>query len=125
MNMLQILLKRKRISAPNIGADYMILPLLPIIIISLWGCAPMNTHAEESKQPIYDEPYYWPYPNVAPPKLPEAPKESSYRPGMSQHDYFNTLCEREAGELIYKTVDNVEGIYQIESMGSDSIETLN
>lgn len=113
VNMLQILLKLKKISAPNIGADYILLPLLPIIIISLWGCAPMNTHAEESKQPIYDEPYYWPYPNVAPPKLPEAPKDSSYRPGMSQRDYFNTLCEREAGEFIYKTVDNVEGIYQI------------
>tara|TARA_R110002072_G_scaffold225304_1_gene382450 strand:+ start:390 stop:1301 length:912 start_codon:yes stop_codon:yes gene_type:complete len=28
-------------------------------------------------------------------------------------EYFEHLCETEAGEFIYKTVDNVEGIYQM------------
>jgi len=39
------------------------------------------------------------------------PKDSGYKPWMSSEAYFNHLCEKEAGEFIYKTVDNVEGFY--------------
>jgi len=60
-----------------------------------------------------ENPEYWPYPDVPKPKWPEAPKESVYKPGMSSKDYFEALCKAEAGEFIYKTVENVEGIYQI------------
>lgn len=47
-------------------------------------------------------------------KIPNpVPQDSGYRPGMTQQEYFEHLCKTEAGEFIFKTVDNVEGIYQI------------
>ena len=47
-------------------------------------------------------------------KIPNpVPADSGYRPGMTQQQYFEHLCENEAGEFIFKTVDNVEGLYQI------------
>src|SRR5207237_7661024 len=55
-----------------------------------------------------------PYPDkVPPPKWPEATADSGYKPGMSTQEYFEHLCKPEAGEFIYKTVENVEGIYQM------------
>lgn len=45
-------------------------------------------------------------------KLPNPlPKDSGYRDGMDSKEYFEHLCKTEAGEFIYKTVDNVEGFY--------------
>jgi hypothetical protein len=45
-------------------------------------------------------------------KIPNpVPKDSGYRPGMSSKQYFDHLCKTEAGQYIYKTVDNVEGFY--------------
>ncbi|MCE9639240.1 MAG: hypothetical protein K8S22_03650 [Betaproteobacteria bacterium] len=41
------------------------------------------------------------------------PEDSGYRKGMSQQEYFEHLCKTEAGEFIFKTVDNVEGIFQL------------
>ncbi len=41
------------------------------------------------------------------------PADSGYRPGMSSREYFEHLCRTEAGEFIYKTVENVEGVYQL------------
>lgn len=35
-----------------------------------------------------------------------------YRPGMSAESYFKELCEKEAGEWIFRTVENVEGVFQ-------------
>jgi len=32
---------------------------------------------------------------------------------MTPREYFDALCATEAGEFIYRTVENVEGIYQI------------
>lgn len=55
----------------------------------------------------------WPYPDVPPPKYPEAPKDSGYREGMKSEEYFNHLCKTEAGTFIYKTVEDVEGVYQV------------
>jgi hypothetical protein len=47
-------------------------------------------------------------------KIPNpVPEDSGYRPGMTQQEYFEHLCKNEAGEFIFKTVDNVEGIYQM------------
>jgi hypothetical protein len=60
-----------------------------------------------------EEPEYWPYPNVPKPKWPEAPNPPVYRFGMSSKAYFEALCKAEAGEFIYRTVENVEGFYQI------------
>ena len=36
--------------------------------------------------------------------------DSGYKPGMTPEQYFDHLCKTEAGEFIYKTVENVEGI---------------
>jgi hypothetical protein len=45
-------------------------------------------------------------------KIPNpVPKDSGYKPGMSSEEYFEHLCKTEAGEFIFKTVDNVEGFY--------------
>ena len=37
--------------------------------------------------------------------------DSGYKPGMTSQEYFDHLCKTEAGEFIYKTVENVEGLY--------------
>jgi len=39
------------------------------------------------------------------------PKDSGYRRGMTSEQYFEHLCRTEAGEFIFKTVENVEGFY--------------
>lgn len=47
-------------------------------------------------------------------KIPNPlPEDSGYRPGMTPQEYFEHLCKTEAGEFIYKTVENVEGIYEM------------
>lgn len=47
-------------------------------------------------------------------KIPNpVPEDSGYKPGMTPQEYFDHLCKTEAGEFIYKTVENVEGIYQM------------
>ncbi len=61
----------------------------------------------------HESPIYWPNPKVPMPKLPDGPKESVYRPWMTNEQYFEALCKAEAGEFIYKTVEGVEGIYVI------------
>jgi hypothetical protein len=60
-----------------------------------------------------ENPEYWPNPDVPKPKWPDAPKEPVYKSGMSSKQYFEALCKAEAGEFIYKTVENVEGVYQV------------
>jgi hypothetical protein len=35
-----------------------------------------------------------------------------YKKGMSAEAYFKELCEKEAGEWIFKTVEGVEGVFQ-------------
>jgi len=55
-------------------------------------------------------------------KVPNpVPEDSGYKPGMTPQEYFDHLCKTEAGEFIYKTVENIEGIYQmrLRSMGTD------
>ncbi len=47
-------------------------------------------------------------------KIPNpVPADSGYRPGMTSQEYFDHLCKTEAGEFIYKTVENVEGLYMM------------
>ena len=55
----------------------------------------------------------WPYPDVPAIKWPQAPEKETYKRGMSSKEYFDALCEAEAGQFIYRTVENVEGIYQV------------
>jgi len=47
-------------------------------------------------------------------KLP-APHDklkAEYRPGMGAETYFKSLCEKDAGEWVFKTVEGVEGVFQ-------------
>ncbi|MBA5865094.1 MAG: hypothetical protein GDA67_00180 [Nitrospira sp. CR1.3] len=47
-------------------------------------------------------------------KIPNPlPADSGYKPGMTPEQYFDHLCKTEAGEFIYKTVENVEGLYMM------------
>jgi hypothetical protein len=47
-------------------------------------------------------------------KIPNpVPLDSGYKPGMTSQEYFDHLCKTEAGEFVYNTVENVEGIYQM------------
>lgn len=47
-------------------------------------------------------------------KIPNpVPEDSGYKPGMTSEQYFDHLCKTEAGEFIYKTVENVEGLYMM------------
>jgi len=39
--------------------------------------------------------------------------DSGYRKGMTSMQYFEHLCAKEAGEFIYRTVEKVEGLYQM------------
>ncbi len=66
-----------------------------------------------------EQPEYWPYPDVPPMKWPDAPTPSVYEQLKKKQllvtakDYFEALCKAEAGEFVYRTVENVEAIYQI------------
>lgn len=47
-------------------------------------------------------------------KIPNpVPEDSGYKPGMTTKEYFEHLCKTEAGEFIFKTIENVEGIMQM------------
>lgn len=47
-------------------------------------------------------------------KIPNpVPADSGYRPDMTPQEYFDHLCKTEAGEFIYRMVENVEGIYMM------------
>lgn len=47
-------------------------------------------------------------------KIPNpVPEDSGYKPGMIPEQYFDHLCKAEAGEFIYKTVEDVEGLYMM------------
>ena len=47
-------------------------------------------------------------------KIPDPlPENSGYKPGMTPEQYFDHLCKTEAGEFIYETVENVEGLYMM------------
>ena len=47
-------------------------------------------------------------------KIPNpVPAQSGYRPEMSSKQYFDHLCRTEAGEFIFKTVENVEGLMML------------
>ncbi|MCB1852829.1 MAG: hypothetical protein KDI83_19000 [Gammaproteobacteria bacterium] len=58
----------------------------------------------------------WPYPDAPPIVWPDAPDPPVYQPWMSSKAYFDALCEREAGKFIYRTVEDVEGIYQVRAL---------
>ena len=47
-------------------------------------------------------------------KIPNPlPADSGFKPGMTPEQYFEHLCKTEAGEFVYKTIENVEGLYMM------------
>ena len=47
-------------------------------------------------------------------KIPNPVSEDSgYKSGMTPQEYFDHLCETEAGEFIYRTIEDVEGLYMM------------
>jgi len=75
---------------------------------------PGDTGCDRHRLRRRPQPEYWPYAGKVPPvKWPAAPAQSVYRKGMTPREYFDALCKAEAGEFIYRTVENVEGVYQI------------
>jgi hypothetical protein len=51
-------------------------------------------------------------------KIPNpVPEDSGYMPKMTPEQYFDHLCKTEAGEFVYKTVENVEGLYMMRPRG--------
>jgi hypothetical protein len=85
---------------------------------------PRNRQCDYLRLTRVEEPEYWPYPRVPRPKLPEAPNPPIYKKGMSSKRYFDALCKAEAGEFIYRTIDNVEGVYQIRPRRPVGLEVL-
>ena len=81
---------------------------------------PRDTSCEIYRLTRIDNPEVWPYPDVPPVKWPDPPKVSVYKPGMNGIDYWRALCKAEAGEFIYKRVEDVEGIYQIRPRKKES-----
>jgi len=43
-----------------------------------------------------------------------------YSPGMSAETYFKQLCEKEAGEWVFKTAEGVEGLFQGRNLNTDT-----
>lgn len=41
------------------------------------------------------------------------PSDSGYKPGISSQEYFDHLCKTEAGDFIFKVIDNVKGVFQM------------
>jgi len=88
------------------------------------GARPNETQCNYLKLRRRVLPEIWPYPNVPKPQPPEAPSPPIYRMGMSAKQYFSALCKAEAGEFIYRTVDNVAGVYEIRPRGYARPEAL-
>lgn len=56
-------------------------------------------------------------------KIPNpVPADSGYKPSMTSEQYFDHLCKTEAGEFIYKTAENVEGVFQMRPRPAVSYE---
>lgn len=45
--------------------------------------------------------------------------QTQYSKGMSAESYFKELCEKDAGEWVFKTVDGVEGVFQERNLNTD------
>lgn len=48
-------------------------------------------------------------------RLPESEPKDVYKRGMTSEEYFRALCDTQAGDFVFKTVENVSGILQVRS----------
>lgn len=95
--------------------------MMGVLIVLLTACASPNAEQKQTNipPPLPKEamPYFWPDPSVPEPKWPQAHPDAVYREGMTPRQYFEHLCKLEAGEFIYKTVQDVESIYFVRLQG--------
>ena len=79
------------------------------------GTEPQTATKDTSlpRLPFEMVPAYWPNPELSPPKWPESHPDAKPDPGMNRFQYWNKLCNLEAGDFILRTVENVEGVYLI------------
>ena len=55
-------------------------------------------------------------------KIPNPiPANSDYRPRMTSQEYFDHVCKTQAGEFIYKKIENVRGIYMMRPRASERL----
>lgn len=59
------------------------------------------------------QPEFWPDSGIQRPRLPNPPNRDVYRWWMTARQYFEALCESEAGEFITRTITHVAGVYEI------------
>ena len=59
------------------------------------------------------EPEYWPHADAPRVAWPRPPHPRTFQERMDSKQYFEALCEKEAGEFIYRVVEEVEGVYQV------------
>jgi hypothetical protein len=83
-----------------------------------------DTQCEYLKLRRNESAEYWPYSTVLAPKLPDPPNPPVYKRGMKAKEYFQALCKAEAGEFIYRTVENVESVYQVRPRRSASTAAI-
>ena len=74
-----------------------------------WGSA-CGTFLTLQRRPA---PEYWPYPEAKRPSPPPPELDKYYRSGIGPKEYYDALCKDVAGEFILRTVESVDGIYQI------------
>lgn len=95
-----------------------------LLVLLLWGDLGL-AHAQKNLPQTRNDPSFREnappavFPNSAiPPKYPE-PKPQTHGLDLSKHDwptaraYFKWLCENEAGEFIYRTVENVDSVFEM------------
>jgi hypothetical protein len=68
-------------------------------------------------------PEYWPE-GAQKIKWPEGSKESVYRKGMTSKEYWEALCKAEAGEFVFRTMKDVEGVYHARPRASVTDQEL-
>jgi len=97
------------------------------VVLALAGCFPAGAQTPRPPEhrwtqfvPVEGQPELVPVEWVATPegrfahsiKAPKPlPKDSGYRRGMTSEQYFQHLCNAEAGEFIFKTIEDVPGLY--------------
>jgi hypothetical protein len=99
-----------------------LITLLPVLFfLYLAVDSSFSLSAQPNREQI--PPPVFPYPNVPPPKLPEAPPQKhgldlTKRDYETARAYWKYLCDTEAGIFIYQTAKDVEAVFQMRPRGT-------
>lgn len=61
----------------------------------------------------HELPPHFPYAEVPPPSFPTLPENLGAHPWLSAKKYFDYLCDKEAGQFIYRTAEGVHSVFQM------------